>query len=259
MTDTIPGLRGKVALVTGAASGIGREIARYLHAAGVRPVLTDVNGDGVAAVAAEMGDDTLALRHDVGEEGDWRDVLAAVSARHGRLDILVNNAGVMISRPFAEAGIDVLRRQLRINVESVYLGMHLSLPLMAAGGSIVNIASIYGQVGGAAYAAYSATKGAVLAMTRAVAVELAGSGIRANCVLPGPVVTNLGADWDPPRDAAGDPIPPEVALAAWAKLIPMGRLGVPQDIAPLIAFLASDAAGFVTGADFVADGGYTAA
>ena len=129
----------------------------------------------------------------------------AVRAQYGQLDVLVNNAGIMLSKPFAEAGIDVLRRQLRINVESVYMGMHGALPLLreavargAATASVVNIASIYGKVGGEQYAAYSATKGAVRALTKAVAMELASSKIRVNAVLPGPVLTNLSASWDPP-------------------------------------------------------------
>jgi NAD(P)-dependent dehydrogenase (short-subunit alcohol dehydrogenase family) len=258
MTKPAADLTGRIALVTGAASGIGLEIARHLHAAGATLVTTDLNHGGLE----RFDDAALALRHDVASEEDWHAVLDAVAQRHGRLDILVNNAGVMMAKPFAEAGIDVLRRQLQVNVESVYLGMHLALPLLRKAdgdASIVNIASIYGQVAGAAFAAYSATKGAVLALTRAVAIELAGSGIRANCVLPGPIATNLSADWEPPRDEQGTLIPPDVALAAWAKLIPMGRLGMAHEIAPLVTFLASDAAAFVTGAEFVADGGYTAA
>ncbi|MCE7795410.1 SDR family oxidoreductase [Sphingobium sufflavum] len=263
---SIHDLKDKVAIVTGAASGIGREIATQFHALGATLILTDINGDGVQAVADGLGEGIIALRHDVASEADWTAVFAAVEARHGRLDILVNNAGVMMASPFAEAGIDILRRQQRINVESVYLGMQGGLPLLRAGlaqgaatTAIVNVSSIYGKVGGAAFAAYSATKGAVRALSKAVATELASSGIRVNCVMPGPVATNLSADWEPPRDADGAIIPPDVALAAWAKLIPMGRLGEARDIAPLVAFLASDAAAFITGSEFIADGGYTAA
>lgn len=259
-------LAGKTALVTGAAAGIGREIATLLHALGAQLMLTDIDASGVEQVAAGFGERVVALRHDVASEADWAAVYAAVERAFGRLDILVNNAGVMMAKPFAEAGIEILRRQQRINVESVYLGMQGALPAMRAARkqgavttSIVNISSIYGKVGGAEYAAYSATKGAVRALSKAVATEMATTGIRVNCVLPGPVATNLSADWDPPRDADGNPIPPDVALAAWAKLIPMGRLGETRDIAPLVAFLASDAAGFITGSEFIADGGYTAA
>ena len=258
-------LEGKVALVTGAASGIGLETARVLASLGARLVVTDIDADGLRAAAGGIGASVLALPHDVTSDADWAAVLERVRTDCGVLHVLVNNAGIMMAKPFADAGIAVLRRQLQVNVESVYLGMHGALPLLRAavardGGTaaIVNVASVYGKVGGAQFAAYSATKGAVRALTKAVAVELATAGIRVNAVLPGPVATNLSASWDPPRDAASNLLTPEQALAAWAALIPMGRLGATSDIASLIAFLAGDAAGFVTGAEFIADGGYTA-
>jgi NAD(P)-dependent dehydrogenase (short-subunit alcohol dehydrogenase family) len=264
--ENIADLSGKIALVTGAASGIGAEVSRLLHGLRATLVMTDINLEGVEAAAKALGDDVAALRHDVSSEEDWASVYAAVDQTHGRLDILVNNAGIMMAKPFAEAGIGILRRQQRINVDSVYLGMQGALPLMKAalaGGarttSIVNVSSIYGKVAGAAFAAYSATKGAVRALSKAVATEMATTGIRVNCVMPGPVATNLSADWEPPRDANGNLVPPDEALASWAKLIPMGRLGETRDIAPLVAFLASDSASFITGAEFIADGGYTAA
>lgn len=259
-------LDGKVAVITGAASGIGRQTATLFHALGARLLLTDIDAAGLAAFAAELGGDVLTATHDVTSEDGWHAVFGQVDAAFGQLDILVNNAGIMMSKPFADAGIDVLRRQMAINVEGVYLGMHGALPLLraaiargAATAAIVNISSVYGKVGGAQFAAYSATKGAVRALSKAVAIELAGSGIRVNAVLPGPVATNLGATWEAPTDAAGIPLTPEAALAAWTSLIPMGRLGNANDIAPLIAFLASDAAAFITGSEFIADGGYTAA
>lgn len=260
-------LDGKTAWVTGAGSGIGRAIAIALAEQGANVVLGDINPAGLEETAGLCGGDvTLSLTQDVTSEAAWADGLAAIDARFGRLDILVNNAGIMMAQPFEDAPVEILRRQNRINVESVYIGMQTALPLMrrtiadgAKGASIINIASVYGMVAGAQFAAYSATKGAVRSLSRAVAFELAKTGIRVNCVLPGPVQTNLGADWEPPRDEKGALIPPEVALAAWAQLIPMGRLGVAQDIAPLVAFLAGDDAAFITGAEFVADGGYTAA
>jgi len=268
MTITTPflDLTGKIAWVTGAGSGIGRETALTLSRHGATVIASDINLDGVRATAESCGPQALALAHDVSDENAWATCVQAVEEKFGQLDVLVNNAGIMMSQPFSEAPVDVLRRQNRINVESVYIGMQSVEALMkaaiakgAAGASIINLASVYGMVAGAQFAAYSATKGAVRSLSKAVAYEWAESGIRVNCVLPGPVQTNLGADWEPPVDAAGNPIAPEVALAAWASLIPMKRLGIASDIAPMIAFLASDAAAFVTGAEFVADGGYTAA
>jgi NAD(P)-dependent dehydrogenase (short-subunit alcohol dehydrogenase family) len=266
MTTSPYTLQGKVALVTGAASGIGLATATLFGALGASLIVTDIDEAGLKTAAAGLGPETLALPHDVTSEVGWNAAFDAVRAQYGRLDVLVNNAGIMLSEPFAEAGIDVLRRQLQINVESVYMGMHGALSLLreavaqgAATASIVNIASIYGKVGGEQYAAYSATKGAVRALTKAVAVELAPSKIRVNAVLPGPVLTNLSATWDPPLDDNGNPLSAEQVLAAWSRLIPLGRLGETSDIAPLVAYLASDLASFITGSDFIADGGYTAA
>lgn len=252
-------LTGKVALVTGVGSGIGRAIAATFVEAGATVVGSDIDPDAARVAAREMAGTVETHAHDVGDQADWTRVSAAIGAAHGRLDVLVNCAGIMMSRAFVDAGLDVLHKQMRVNVDSVYLGMRAAIPLMRdGGGSIVNIASVYGKVGGERFAAYSATKGAVRALSKAVAVELATSGIRVNCVLPGPVATNLGASWDPLVDAVGNPIPPEEALAGWTRLIPMGRLGEAMDIAPLVTFLASDGARFITGGEFVADGGYTA-
>lgn len=259
-------LQGRVALVTGAGSGIGRATATLLAELGVHVIATDLNLATVEeTVSAIGGNRAAALRHDVTSEEDWATVFRHVEAG-GRLDILVNNAGVMMAGKFEGAPIEHLRRQQRINVESVFMGMQGAIPLMKASmakhgakPSIVNVSSIYGQVAGAQFAAYSASKGAVKMLTKAVANELAPIGIRVNSIHPGPTATNLGADWEPPRDAAGNLIPPEEVLASWTRLIPMGRLGAVTDIAPVIAFLAGDAAGYITGAEIVIDGAYTAA
>ena len=252
--------------MTGAGSGIGRETALTLAKSGATVVASDINGDSAREVAEGCGISAVAFEHDVTDEAGWQNCAQAIEQRFGHLDVLVNNAGIMVSQAFSDAPVNILRRQHQTNVESVYIGMQVAEPLMkaaivkgATGASIINVASVYGMVAGAQFAAYSATKGAVRALSRAVAFEWAQSGIRVNCVLPGPVQTNLGADWEAPVDASGNPIPPEVALAAWAAMIPMKRLGMAGDIAPMIAFLASDGAAFVTGAEFVADGGYTAA
>lgn len=266
MTPQLLSLAGKVAIITGAASGIGLETARLFARLGARLVLTDIDPAELHNAASGIAGEVHLLQQDVSSDEDWSRVFALVDDQAGKLDVLVNNAGIMVAQPFAEAGVEVLRRQQRINVDSVYMGMHGAAPLMqrtigagASGAAIVNVSSIYGKVAGAQFAAYSATKGAVRALSKAVAIELAPSGIRVNCVLPGPIATNLSAKWDPPRDEQGNVLSPESALAQWARLIPMGRIGAVADIAPLIAFLASDAAGFITGSEFIADGGYTAA
>lgn len=263
-------LSGKVAWVTGAGSGIGRAIAQTLAERGAAVVIGDIDSKGAQDTAALIGGDPLVLDHNVTSSESWEAGARAVTQRFGRLDVLVNNAGVMMTAPFAQAPLGHLRRQYSINVESVFIGMQTAFPLMqetilknggaqgAAGTSIINISSVYGMVAGAAFAAYSASKGAVRALSRAAALEWAKTGVRVNCVLPGPVQTNLGADWDPPVDDKGVPIPPEVLLEAWSAMIPMGRLGQAMDVAPLVAFLASDESRFITGAEHIVDGGYTA-
>lgn len=258
-------LNGRTAIVTGAGSGIGRATAILLAEMGVKVIATDIDLEAVEETASTMGRDAVALHHDVTSEKDWGDVYALAEGRLGRLDILVNNAGVMLSAPFEAAPLEHLRRQQRINVESVFIGMQGAIPLMkgtvaryGTSPSIINVSSIYGQVAGAQFAAYSASKGAVRMLTKAVANELATSGIRVNSIHPGPTATNLGAGWDPARDAEGNLVPPQTVLANWLRLIPMGRMGAVGDIAPVIAFLASDAAGYITGSEFTIDGGYTA-
>jgi len=259
------GLNGKTAVVTGAASGIGLAASKVLLSYGVNVVMTDINEPALKEVAQTLHGNVSTLEHDVSRQEDWMTVFEFVKATFGSLDILVNNAGIMMCGAFENASVDVLRKQYSINVESVFMGMQGAIPLMklaiSAGAqscSIVNIASIYGMVGGAEFAAYSATKGAVRAMSKAVANELSKTGIRVNCVLPGPAATNLSASWEPPRDSSGNLLSPEEALQTWVNLIPLGRIGQAEDIGPVIAFLCSDMAGFATGAEFVIDGGYTA-
>ncbi|MCC6920443.1 MAG: glucose 1-dehydrogenase [Alphaproteobacteria bacterium] len=258
-------LSGKVALVTGSGSGIGQQTAHTLAGLGAQVFATDINHEGAAATAAAVGGTATALGHDVTAPEDWARVVARVQDRAGRLDILVNNAGIMVNRPFLETTLAEYRHQQAVNVESVFLGMQAALPLMLmtasthnVSPSIINISSVYGQVAGATFSAYSASKGAVRLLSKAVAYEFARTGVRVNSIHPGPTATNLGAGWEPPRDAAGNPLSPEEAAAVWLNLIPNGRFGMPTDIAAAIAFLASDASAYMTGSELTIDGGYTA-
>jgi NAD(P)-dependent dehydrogenase (short-subunit alcohol dehydrogenase family) len=265
VTSALFDLTGKVALVTGAGSGIGQQTAHTLAGLGARVFATDINDAGAAATAAAVGGSAAALGHDVTSPADWARVVARVQEKAERLDILVNNAGIMVNRPFLQTTLAEYRHQQTVNVESVFLGMQAALPLMLhtasahnVSPSIINISSVYGQVAGAAFSAYSASKGAVRLLTKAVATEFAKTGVRVNSVHPGPTATNLGAAWEPPRDAAGSLLTPEQAAAIWLNLIPNGRFGMPTDIAAAVAFLASDASAYMTGSELTIDGGYTA-
>lgn len=191
--------------------------------------------------------------HDVADEQSWIDTIAAIKAAHGRLDILVNNAGIGIGGPITEVSLKDWRRQQSINLEGVFLGMKHALPLMrASGGSaIVNVSSISGMIGSANFAAYSATKGAVRALTKSVALQCAGlkDGIRVNAICPGVVDTPI---FKSVEGVKGDGADPEALVKA---LVPLGRAGKPEDIASGVLYLASDDASYVTGIELVVDGG----
>ncbi|MEO8296279.1 MAG: glucose 1-dehydrogenase [Burkholderiales bacterium] len=265
MTDALFDLSGRVALVTGAASGIGKETASVLARMGAQVFATDRNLAGVQATVAELAYGAVALPHDVTQPEDWQRAVEVVAAQAGRLDVLVNNAGIMLNRAFLDTTLEDFRLQQNVNVESVFLGMRTALPLMlktagayGASPSVINVSSVYGQVAGASFSAYSASKGAVRMLSKAVAGEMARHGVRVNSIHPGPTATNLGAGWEPPKDEAGNPLTPEQIHALWVRMIPMGRVGMPLDIAGAIAFLASDASRYLTGTELTVDGGYTA-
>lgn len=259
-------LEGRVAIVTGAGSGIGLATAQQLAACGATVIATDIDEASLAVYRTEEGNgDFHSLHHDVTDHAHWATVIAKAEEL-GRLDILVNNAGIMIDTPFERAPLEDLRLQYRINVEGPFIGMQAALPLLArrrdadgsSTASIINVSSIYGQVAGDRYAAYSASKGAIRMLSKAAAVELAPKGIRVNSIHPGPTATKLGANHEIPTDDMGTPLSIEQIIAMWNSRIPAGRMGNVEDIAPVVAFLASDAARYVTGAEIVVDGGYSA-
>lgn len=264
-------LDGKVALVTGAARGIGAACARALGAAGAAVLLTDIREEPGRATADALARDGIRARfaaHDVRDEDSWRAVVAqAVAHLHG-LDVLVNNAGVEVMRPIADTTLEEWRLVQAVNVEGVFLGLKHAIIAMrpggaaGRGGSIVNLSSIAGLIGTPGLAAYAASKGAVRLLTKAAAVECArfGYGVRVNSVHPGLIQTTMLDDLIRETVTLGFAPDEESSRAAAFAQQPLHDLhAVPQDIAHLVLFLATDAARYVTGAEYVADGGFTAA
>lgn len=243
-TDPTP-----VVLVTGGARGQGAAHAEALAEAGMRVVIADVLDEAGKQTAADLAAKGLAVRYeslDVTSADAWARVVQSIEATEGRLDSLVNNAGVirvskLVDLPRAEW--DLLQR---VNTTSVLLGTQAAAPALAraGGGTIVNIASTAAHRGAVGYAAYSASKAAVLALTRAAALELAGDNIRVNSISPGGVETPMNDDEPKGGTSSG---------------APLGRRARPEEISPLVVFLASEASSFVTGSDYLIDGGVTIA
>jgi NAD(P)-dependent dehydrogenase (short-subunit alcohol dehydrogenase family) len=243
-------LKDKVAIVTGAAGGMGACTAKLFAKEGAKVVLADmIDADG-QAVAREIGNTALYQHLDVTKESDWEALIAATVKAFGKLDILVNNAGISASDPDL-FNSDIWDRVMDINAKGVFLGMKMAVPEMrkAGGGSIVNISSISGFVGQrVVHMGYNASKGAVRLMTKAVAVQFARENIRVNSVHPGVM---------PPMRTSkltGDPEVRKKMISA----IPMGRAGRIEEVANASLFLASDDASYITGTELVVDGGYLA-
>ena len=240
-------LEGKVALITGAGSGIGAATVRAFHAEGAKVLATDVSGLQ-DEVAAEFGDEVLALHADVSKSADVQAMLAAVVEHFGRLDILHNNAGIDgVVAPTGEYSEEDFDHVWSINGRGVFLGMRYGIPILLAhgGGSIINTASMASMVAFPGMNAYCAAKGAVLMLTRTAAAEYAGQGLRVNAICPGAIRTSIT-----------DSLPPEL-IAGVVGATPVGRFADPSEVASLAVYLASDESKFVTGAGMVIDGGYT--
>lgn len=242
----------KVAIITGAAQGMGAEHARRFIAEGAKTIFTDINAEAGAALEAELGDASLFVRHDVGNEADWAAVVAAAEAKFGPVNILVNNAGIIgPGAKAADLAIEDFDTVCRVNQTSVFLGTKHVIPSMvrAGGGSIVNISSISGIVAiyGTPNVAYAASKFAVRGITKQVAIEYGAQGIRANSVHPGYIRT-------PMMTAALDAEQIKIASDS----VPIQRVGEVEDVSNLVIFLASDEAGFITGSEYIIDGGLTA-
>lgn len=251
-------VEGKVALVTGAGSGLGAESARRLAREGAAVVLTDISAEAGQAVAdgiADAGGKALFLTQNVAEEARWAEVVAAALKAFGRLDVLVNNAGVAGGGPLLETTFEAWRQLMDINLDGVFLGMKAAAPVMveAGAGSIINLSSILGKVGSPGAPAYCASKGGVALLTKATALELAPFGVRVNSVHPGFIETPMVAGAL--RDVENANEMRDIIISRHA----LGRLGVPREIADGVVFLASDESSFMTGSELVIDGGYTAA
>lgn len=238
-------VKGKVVLVTGAASGVGRENALLLAAEGAKVVLTDVNEEGVQALAQEIGDNAYALAHNIASEGDWQRVVVATLERFGRLDVLVNNAAILAMGTIESTTLEDWQKIQRVNAEGYFLGCKYGVQAMKQhGGAIINMASLAALAGMAHFCAYSASKGAVTALTRSVAAHCKQQryNIRCNSVHPDgiltPMVTNLMAGAE--VKVEGDP---------------MARMCLPKDIANLVLFLASDESRFINGSELRIDNG----
>jgi 3alpha(or 20beta)-hydroxysteroid dehydrogenase len=242
-------LDGKVAIVTGAARGIGSAIARRFAAEGARVLLTDVDEASAQQLAAELG--AHARGHDVTSEAAWDEVARWGVALHEHVDVLVNNAGVFLSARLQNTSLEDFRRVQEVNQVGVFLGMRTIGPLMAqrGAGSIINMSSVSGRMGSPYLTAYAASKWAVRGMTKCVAKELAPAGVRVNSLHPGLTDTDMHA-----RQQAQTPDLVRKLTAA----IPMRRIGDPGEVADAAVFLAADESRYVTGAEIVIDGGASA-
>ncbi|GFM31050.1 SDR family NAD(P)-dependent oxidoreductase [Novosphingobium sp. PY1] len=244
---------GRIALVTGAASGIGLATCARLASEGAHVLLADRDAQKLpAALAALSGEGHESHVLDVTEEAGWLALARVIGERHGRLDVLVNNAGYGSFAPIADTSLETWRAVMAVNMESIFLSTKILMPLLAASGSgaIVNVSSIRGIIAGVNTGSYSASKGAVRMFTKVTALECAaaGNGVRANSIHPGHTTTPLTAE------AYADPVIARQLLAD----VPMGRPGEAEEIADGIAFLASDDARYMTGSELVVDGGKSA-
>ncbi len=255
-------LKDEVALITGAASGIGRATALLFGQEGAKVMCADVNGDGGERVARQIGDsggEAASLTVDVAQEEDVQRLVREAIERWGRLDILFNNAGIGFGLPVTQVPEEDWDRLIDINLKGVFLGCKHAIPEMVkqGGGAIVNTASDAGLRGTAWLSTYCASKGGVVLLTKSLAVEWAQQGVRVNCVCPGVIRTPI---LDPFIER-GQELFGGSRDAAWERLAqahPVGRVGEPEEVARAVLFLASDEASFVTGVALPVDGGLDA-
>ena len=262
-------LDGKVAIVTGAAKGLGTSIALTLAAAGAQVMVTDVLADEGRQVVERIeagGGKARFASHDVTDEAQWEAVVKETIDQFGRLDVLVNNAGIETAALLSECTVESFRRTMDVNVTGVFLGLKHAIRAMSPGGaaghggSIVNLSSVAGMIGAVAHSAYCASKGAVRLLTKAAAVECGrlNTGVRVNSVHPGIVETDMGNNFIKGFVALGLAQSLEASTAGILALHPIGRFGEPDDVANAVLYLAADASKWVTGAELSVDGGIAA-
>lgn len=245
---------GKVAIITGAASGVGKEDALLLAREGAQVVLTDVNEEAGRDVARQIGDAALFIRHDISSEADWKAVIAGTTEKFGGVDILVNNAAILAYGTIETTSLELWQKIQKVNSDGYFLGCHYGLEAMKSrpNGSIVNMSSMAGIGGQSSFCAYSASKAAVAGLTRSVAAHCRAQlyKIRCNSIHPDgiatPMVFNLHQDKSAPPAFVREKDPKQL----------QARFAQPQDIANLVLFLASDESKFINGAEMRIDNGY---
>lgn len=256
---SLKGIDGKVAVITGGASGLGEATARRLASEGAKLVLVDIDNEAVAAAAKRIGHDAISVAADVStEEGVASYVKAALDA-FGRIDLFFNNAGIEgRTAPIVDADIEWFDRVIAVNLRGVYLGLQHVLRVMrdqGDGGAIVSTSSVAGLRGFAGLAPYTASKHGVMGLTKSAAIEAAEFGVRVNAVNPGPISTSMMARIETSLSEGGDT---EAVHEQFANLNPMGRYGTPDEVANLVAWLLSDESSYSSGCAYLVDGGLTA-
>jgi NAD(P)-dependent dehydrogenase (short-subunit alcohol dehydrogenase family) len=258
----MPKLEQKIALVTGAASGIGAATATRFAREGAAVLLADINAEAASTLALTLsreGLNTQAITLDVTLEAAWEAAFTHITAQFGRLDVLVNNAGISFGKPIVDMDLAEWQRVMNVNLASVMLGTKYALRLMipAQSGAIVNIASASGIKAVAGASAYCTSKAGVLMLTKASALEAAPHHVRVNAIAPSGVTTAMWETMDFFQDLTKQQGSTEAAYKTLATSVPLGRYATPEEIAEAALYLASEASGFVTGAVLAVDGGYT--
>lgn len=240
-------LLDKVAIVTGGARGMGESHVRRFVEEGAKVVFTDINEEVGEKLSSELGDNALFVKHDVTDEAGWQEVIEKTEAAFGPVNVLVNNAGISMSKSIFDMSVEDYKKIIDINQVSVFLGIKAVLPSMqkAEGGSIVNISSMNGIVGGAV--GYTDSKFAVRGLTKAAALQVGHLGVRVNSVHPGVIETPMVTEGDAVEQ-----------IKQFAKQIPLRRMAQSEEVTNMVLFLASDEASYSTGSEFIIDGGMTA-